>query len=370
MKAPLLMFGEDWHGLPSSTRHLANQFLHDRHVTWVNSIGLRRPKLGMRDLARAAGKFRRMLHRPSRQQPLQHDHLNLVDPRAVAWPGSRLASRINRQLLGQQLRKALRNQGLARPVLWTSLPTAIDIVGTLDERALVYYCCDDFSDLVGVDHKPVAAMEAALAKAADLIVVVNDRLAAKFDPAKTVIVPHGVDLDIFTIPRARAVDLPKAKTAGFYGSLADWIDIELIAETATLRPEWQFFLIGPVKTDVSALQNLPNVTLAGARAHHDLPGYSQHWQVSMLPFRDTDQIRNCNPLKLREYLAAGPPIVATPCPAVEAYGAAKIVRDAKEFAQALDRSSGDYTVDARRGLVAAESWQVRAKTISDLMDNL
>ncbi|MGI9485215.1 MAG: glycosyltransferase family 1 protein, partial [Geminicoccaceae bacterium] len=41
--ASLLMFGEDWHGLPSSTQHLARQFMTRRHVTWVNSIGLRRP---------------------------------------------------------------------------------------------------------------------------------------------------------------------------------------------------------------------------------------------------------------------------------------------------------------------------------------
>ena len=370
--APLLMFGEDWHGLPSSTQHLARQLVGSRHITWVNSIGLRRPKLSLRDVSRAANKVKCMLSRgkPSAKAPDRRMPIDLVDPRAVSWPGSPVAGKVNRLLLGHQLRSHLDRLGIERPILWSSLPTAVDVIGTLGERAVVYYCCDDFSGLAGVDHGPVSQMEAELADAADLIIAVNDQLAAKFDPEKTIVIPHGVDLDLFTRDVPRASDLPDGKVAGFYGSLADWIDVDLIAETARIRPDWHFFLIGPCQTDVSALSACRNVTLAGPRAHHELPSYSRHWQVSLLPFRNSLQIRNCNPLKLREYLAAGPPVISTPCPAVEAYGQAIIVHNPEGLSRALDASHGDALAEERRAAVTMESWQARATIIDLLLDKL
>jgi glycosyltransferase involved in cell wall biosynthesis len=373
MNTPLVMFGEDWHGLPSSTRHLAREFCRSREIVWVNSIGLRRPRLAFGDVARASGKLARMIGRRTERKAIVDASARptIVDPRAIAWPGSRLAGRFNRTVLGNQLRAHLERQGLRRPVLWTSLPSAVDLVGALGEQAVVYYCCDDFTDLAGVDHKPVSAMEQRLAEAADLVVTVNAQLAAKFDPARTVIVPHGVDLDLFGAPAARADDLPTGQVAGFYGSLSPWIDLDLIACAARRRPDWTFFLIGPVRTDLATLAGLANVVLAGSRPHHELPRYARHWTASLLPFRDTPQIRNCNPLKLREYLAAGRPVIGTPCPAIEAYGEdVRIVRDADQLCAALDAARDDHGSEKRWQRVAEESWEARAVEILNHIDRL
>ena len=62
--------------------------------------------------------------------------------------------------------------------------------------------------------------------------------------------------------------------------------------------------------DIEALKK-HNVTFIPEVTHHDLIRFSQHWDVSILPFLDNKQIRSCNPLKLKEYLAVGAPIVAT-----------------------------------------------------------
>ncbi|MCV6005488.1 hypothetical protein OFO99_39220, partial [Escherichia coli] len=78
-------------------------------------------------------------------------------------------------------------------ILWLSLPTAVDAIGTVGERAVVYYCGDDFASLVGVDHGPVSRLEAELAARADLILAASPALRAKFPPGKTALVPHGVD---------------------------------------------------------------------------------------------------------------------------------------------------------------------------------
>ncbi|MGL5800632.1 MAG: hypothetical protein ACRCYN_11340, partial [Plesiomonas sp.] len=61
-KPPLVVLGEDWGGHPSSTQHLIKRLLHDRQIIWVNSIGLRRPRLNRRDLSRLWQKLWAILH--------------------------------------------------------------------------------------------------------------------------------------------------------------------------------------------------------------------------------------------------------------------------------------------------------------------
>ena len=134
-------------------------------------------------------------------------------------------------------------------------------------------------------------------------------------------------------------------------------------------PAWQFVLIGAIETDVSLLRALANVTFLGPRAHHELPRYAQHWQVSLLPFRDCAQIRACNPLKLREYLAAGRAIVTTDFPALDAYRSlVTVAHDGAAFVAAISASltARDQT-DARRARVSTETWEARAADVASAL---
>jgi hypothetical protein len=50
-------------------------------------------------------------------------------------------------------------------------------------------------------------------------------------------VPHGVDYRLFSEPALRASDLPLGRPiAGFYGAIADWIDVGMIAHAAKSLP--------------------------------------------------------------------------------------------------------------------------------------
>ncbi len=301
------------------------------------------------------------------------ERLTVVNPMAVSWPGSRVARAINRVTLGNQVRGKMAERGMTRPILWTSLPTAVPVVGALGEGPVVYYCGDDFAALAGVDHAPVAAMERELVGRADLILAASEALAAKFPASRTRLAPHGVDFERFSAPAPRAADLPASgPVAGFYGSIAEWIDVDLLARSAASMPDWTFVLIGDVKVDVSALETLPNVRFLGPRPHEALPSYAQHWDVSVFPFRDTPQIRACNPLKLREYLAAGAPIAAIDFPALRPY--ADLVRatpDPARFAEAIRLAASDKAdVEKRRARVADESWDARARAIDALLEAL
>ena len=374
MSADLIVFGEDWGAHPSSTQHLVAHLPGARRVVWVNSIGLRRPRPTFGDLGRVARKAMAAIGRrapaPVSPPPAPGP---VVQPLILPMARSAPLRALNRALLVRSVGGAARAAGLRRPVLWVSLPSAIDAVGALGEAGVVYYCGDDFGALAGVDHARCRDMEAELVARADLVLAASPALASRFPAGKTHLLPHGVDAATFTAPAPRAPDLPGGKVAGFYGTLATWLDYGLIAEVARSLPDWRFVFIGHVAADISPIAALPNVSLLGPRPHAALAGYAQHWTAGIIPFQDNEQIRACNPLKLREYLAAGRPIVATPFPALQPYAAhVGIAATAAEFATALQAAAGSTAAAAaaRQAVVAGEGWSARAAQAAALIDGL
>ncbi|MEA1938136.1 MAG: glycosyltransferase [Pseudomonadota bacterium] len=187
--------------------------------------------------------------------------------------------------------------------------------------------------------------------------------------------PHGVDIDLFGADTQRPDDLPEERpVAGFVGTLADWIDIDLIKGVAEALPGWLFVLIGSVRTDLHGLDRMANVVLLGPRPHATLPAYLQHMDVAMLPFKDNAQIRACNPLKLREYLASGVPVATTDFPALDGYRDLVHIsaRTPDAFADAICKSGkeGRTRSDVRLARVAGESWTERAHRAEAWMERL
>ena len=376
MSPDLIVFGEDWGAHQSATQHLVRHLAADRQVIWVNSIGLRRPRLTFGDGCRMVSKIGAMMRGsaatkvPSGPQP---ETLRVVSPIAISWPGSPIAQAFNQRALSRQIRQAMAVKGIKKPILWTSLPTVALSKGSLQERALVYYCGDDFGSLAGVDHGPVRKMERALAERADLIFVASEKLAERFPSEKTILLPHGVDIELFSRPAQRPLDLPRGRPiAGFYGSISEWFDIDLMVRTARELDNWQFVLVGPVRTDVAKLRAEPNICLLGEKAHSDLPSYLQHWDVALLPFLQSPQIMACNPLKLREYLASGTPIVSTRFPALEPYRDLIEIADAPaSFGAAILRAAKDTPRNhARVARVSRETWAGRTVEVAAALDAL
>jgi glycosyltransferase involved in cell wall biosynthesis len=377
MTHDLIVFGEDWGGLPSSTQHLVKQLAATRKVVWINSIGLRRPTLGLHDIKRV---WHKLLARDlDRAQEIQltatttkNTHFHIINPRTLPAPRSTLGRWIAVRLLEAQLKPVLKKAQLHAPVLWISLPTAVDMVGQLNESAVVYYCGDDFSGLAGVDHHTVAQREQELLNKADLILASSELLAQRSSAARTQLLTHGVDYSLFATPVARAADLPNDGRfiAGFYGSISQWLNLELLCKTIALMPDWHFVFIGKAVIDISSLSAFKNVILLGERPHHTLPSYSQHWTAALLPFVDNAQIRACNPLKLKEYLAAGQPIISTSFPAVQKLHRAGLVQIADSSNTMVDalRACENITTPPAftrllRKEVSAHSWAARAKQV-------
>ena len=150
-------------------------------------------------------------------------------------------------------------------------------------------------------------------------------------------------------------------------------DYELIGNAATIKPDWQFILIGPVvKIDPAILPKNKNIHYLGSKSYEELPGYLAGWDIAMIPFLLNESTRFISPTKTPEYLAAGIPVVSTPIrDVVNPYGKrnlVSIVSDAKELVaaaeQALAAPKVEWLADVD-AFLAKRSWD---QTASDMME--
>ena len=201
-----------------------------------------------------------------------------------------------------------------------------------------------FSNL---DRERTSAAERELLAKVDRVFAVNSALADAKRPLNpdTVEAPHGVDHAHFaraldpTTPVPADLEELARPVLGFYGSIDDWVDLDLLAGIARLHPDWTIALIGPVHIDVSPLEALPNVRLLGRRPHSELPACCKGFAVGLIPYRIEERTPFVNPIKLREYLSAGLPVVSTPVDEVVRLGdLCAIAQNAEGFVAAIEAS--------------------------------
>jgi glycosyltransferase involved in cell wall biosynthesis len=374
----IICFANDWDSDPLSKKHIMTRLARRNRVLWVNSIGTRNPQASARDLRRAAAKLRQSFQRYKQVA----ENIFVFSPIAIPFHGSRFARRVNRHWLSWSVRRVSKQLGFRDPITWTFLPSTAGVAGNLGERMVIYHCVDEFSEFTGTDKRALLDMERKLLRRADLVFVSSQPLleTKRIHNPNAFLVTHGVDVKHFRSACDPACDLTttvpqdiahlEGPVIGFFGLVADWVDLKLIRQLALARPRWSLVLIGKCDTDATILEGLPNVHLLGKRDYRDLPAYCKGFSVGVLPFVINTLTLASNPLKLREYLAAGLPVVATAIP--EAGRLRGLVRTAAtdgEFLEQIDallaggRCGPQMTISRE---MDCESWDEKVSELSGL----
>ncbi|KGJ86542.1 glycosyltransferase [Colwellia psychrerythraea] len=393
---PLIVFGEDWGAHPSSTQHIVKVLGQNRPVIWLNSIGLRKPRLTQHDLVRMFNKVKSFIVDQQKSNKTKEGNKNsnndndsrfiIINPLVFPCASNWFTLKLSKTILKWQLKFACKKLDLTDAIIWASLPTTVDYLELFDKAPCVYYCGDDFNSLAGVDHQFVSQKEGELIKKSSYIFTASEKLLGKFPSSKAVNIPHGVNFSLFS-KQVNSIpgDLPLGRPiAGFYGSISNWLDQDLLVQTIKALPHWRFVFIGKIDCDVDKLEQFSNVYFLGTKPHTDLPKYIQNWNVAILPFVNNKQIQMCNPLKLREYLASGTPIVTTDFNALNGYRKYLQIADAaKPFYQAILLANAEIVPainfdklenisdllaitqikQSRKNSVIDESWESRAMAV-------
>ncbi|MGI8556001.1 MAG: glycosyltransferase [Pyrinomonadaceae bacterium] len=368
----IICFAQDWTGDPLSKTHIMRILARDNRVLWVNSIGLRAPSVSKADFRRSLKKIAAAVEPVREVEP----NLFVLSPLSIPAYGLPLIQMFNSRSLRWQIRRALRKLKFKNLINYVFLPSAANLAGKLDEDYIIYHCVDEYSAFSDIPTAPIARLEKILLEKSDLIVVSAETLyqsKIKHNP-QTFLIRHGVDYKHFKTALDADTEIPDEiknlprPVIGLYGLIADWIDIELLEKTAKHFANCSLVIIGKITTDISALKKLPNVHILGRKPYQTLPSYCKGFAVALNPFVINELTLAANPLKVREYLAAGLEVVSTDIPEVAILENCRIGHTPEEFIKQIEEVLRHPK--ARREVsdsIKNESWDARVNELREVI---
>ena len=271
----------------------------------------------------------------------------------------------------------LRRQGAREIVLYLWRPEFAHALDQVPHAISCYHVDDEYTFTAA--EQPVPAGEARVLARVDQVIVHSPALYEKKGQINrhTLLVPNGVDYAAYATPTPTPHDLARIRhpRIGYVGVIKDQLDLELLVQLATRRPEWQLVLVGPVKAmgeharHITALERLHNVVFLGPKPVSQLPSYMQHLNVCMLCYRMTGYTKFIYPMKLHEYLATGRPVVGTPIRTLVDFG--HVVRLATTVAEWEEAIEDALSAEANSAAQVARRQEVaRAFDWNRLTDNV
>lgn len=279
------------------------------------------------------------------------------------------------------LKTFLKDKSLSDFIFWYYTPMALEFSGDYNPDITIYDCMDELS---AFKFAPAELMhlEKELLTRADVVFTGGHSLyeAKKHQHQNIHPFPSSIDKAHFGKARqqmeqpADQVNISGPKF-GFYGVIDERFDYELIGQAATLRPDWQFVLIGPVvKIDPAILPKNSNIHYLGGKSYEELPSYLSGWNIAMIPFLLNDSTRFISPTKTPEYLAAGIPVISSAIRDVvnpyEKKNLVTIVSNADEFVAAAENA---LAAPKKQWLAEVDSFLAKRswdQTSADMMDHI
>jgi glycosyltransferase involved in cell wall biosynthesis len=315
-----------------------------------------------------------------------------IEPRSagvtVAWPVFSLeqadAAGGFYALIGQLVDAWIAEEQVQNPVFWLYTPMAQPVVANRPGAVVVF---DAMDELAAFRFAPpvLKAREAALMQRADLVFTGGQSLyeARRGRNPHVYCFPSGVERAHFATALDR--DLPEAPALaglphpriGFYGVIDERMDLDLLAQVAALRPQYQWIMVGPTaKIEAADLPQAPNIHYPGKQEYAALPGFLKGFDVCMMPFARNESTRFISPTKTLEYMAAHKPVVSTPITDVAGpYGhIVRLAGTAEEFVAAVDaalaedRATRAARVAAENKVLARQEWDRLAAEMEQLID--
>ena len=226
--------------------------------------------------------------------------------------------------------------------------TAFDGVGDLTSRVVEGYRSLGGADTVTANTSTTAA-----------------RLGSQ--APEVLVVPNGVDVDLFSRPAKGPDGLPEGPFAVYIGVIEGRIDTELLCDVAR-RTDLPIVVAGAGDSAILSTLRSHGVICLGKVDRREIPGLLQRAAVGLIPHRVTELTASMDPLKLLEYLAAGLPVVSTAVAGVDISPRVAVAGDAQQFAQRVATSAAQWKPGPRRPdpAVLGRQWSTQAKRLLEV----
>jgi glycosyltransferase involved in cell wall biosynthesis len=359
--------GEDWwyHNRGHFDFQIMRRIARHWPVLFVNSLGVRMPSPaeGAKFLGRIGRKVK------SLGRGLAHVENKFWVASPLVLPGEQ-GLKLTGWALSPQIRLAAAAAGIRRPLLWIHCPAGAELIGRIPAAGIVLQRTDRFEAFPEADGDLVLNQIRRLKAQADLVVYCAPHLEAeeRHQVARTLLVTHGADVAAFAAAGRTPEPLPSdvasisGPRVGFVGGLdAHTFDPELFVAVARRLSDHQFVLVGGSSLPQGWCP-LANVHLLGRKPYDEVARYMAACHALIMPWNNSAWIQACNPIKLKEYLATGRPVVTTDFPALDGWrDLVTVVDGADGFAAAIRASLAaphDHAAILQR--LEAETWDAKA----------
>ena len=375
----IICFGaEDWwyHNRGHNDIRFMRELAKEMPVLFINSLGLRIPKL-KRD-TNTLGRIKRKLKSIARGRVHVENDFHVISPTLI--PG-KFGQWLTGFLLIYQVKRAAKKIGIKHPLLWVVTLPGANFIDQIRHVGLVFQRSDRLELYRGADESVLTQYVQRLLSRADLVVYCNRQLMdAERDATRhSVFVDHGVNFEEFaTKGRQRKGptrehfstepdDLKKIPSPriGFIGGLEPYtFDPALFESVARGLCDMQFVLVGRNGL-CSDWTHLNNVHMLGMKPLDQVADYMAACDVLIMPWNDSPWIRACNPIKLKEYLAIGRPIVSTHFSELDHYdGLVAVANNDETFIEEIRAAICDESdEELRRNRVRDETWSKKAWSV-------
>jgi glycosyltransferase involved in cell wall biosynthesis len=377
-RTPVILFSTaDWNSpYWTNKQHMAAHLAaRGYEVLYVETVGIRRPRVTPRDLNRMWERLKRAFSTPRQVRP----NLWLLAPLTMpAAQGLKATATFNAWQLRRKIIPWLRQRrGDQRPLVWTYHPYMLQAVESIAPVAIVYHCVDDIGAIPGTDQRAYHCAEGSLLERADHVFATSPLLyqrCATLALGRTHYFPNVTDIDHFASARHSGpipddiASIPRPRLL-YMGVLSDFkIDLDLIERLVCRRSDWHWVFIGDEREGqasetIARLRTRGNVHMLGWRPYSLLPEYLRGVDVALLPQVINDYTRAMFPMKFFEYLAAGRPLITTPLPALsEFFDLCRVATNADDMALAIETvltSPDNAVVPVDHPVLRAHSWDRR-----------
>lgn len=365
---------------PSCTTHIMRRLAQNNKVLFVNpfssdlSGGLKRG-IGVRILRKIKSLYK-VVRKPC-------ENLYVFSPFFFPFQGKKRMDALNNTLLKIQFWLLLKFIGIRKPILWVENLRSADLLAGFEPGAVVFHVSDLFTQCKYTANRQVLeTREKKILAASDLVICVSRPLQKRHSELHSNVhyIPHGVDFFKYheavlsgqTLPELSGIPHP---IAGYFGTMTANNDIELLLHCARQLPHVSFVFAGLITGgNYDDLLSLPNVYHLGKLPYEKMPLLCAGFDVCLLQWKMSEWIRNCNPLKLLEYMASGKPIVSVPIRDVEErYSDLVSIADGKEaFCAAIKRelqSDTSRRSAARVEIARQHDWEQHVRQIETLISD-
>ncbi len=246
-----------------------------------------------------------------------------------------------------------------------------DIASVLPNSRLVYDCMDHHEGF-GNNSESLLQLEKRLLSEAELTITTSAWLneAVASHAAQSAVIRNAGDYAHFSVAPDRVYRDPEGRRViGYYGAIAEWMDLDLVEAIARQHPDCCLLLIGADTVNAKArLSKLHNVTFTGEVPYGKLPHYLYGFDVCLLPFKVIPLTLATNPVKVYEYLSAGKPVVTVDLPEMAEFDGLVYVTAGKDAFLAavyrvLSEPESDALIQRRKAFTQEQTWQHRAERL-------